>query len=443
MRGVLLLLAKDLRTLVRTPVLLAILIAYPLLIAGLVGLVAGYASSKPRVAFVDEDGLPETITIGGTTFHVNKTIDAVAQNVTLVRLDAAEAQRELENGKVIATITVPPGFVATLRQMTRSPTLEFETTRGGLSSRVTQQVQALVYSLNRQLQRAYIDANVKYIDLLRNGGNGQFLGKRFDVLGLAGMDRVLAELPPGDARIAKIRDFVHTARLALAQTDDALRATANPIQLKQETGRGRSAILSAQVQSYALALTISFLALVLAAGALAAERDENVIGRLTRGLVSLGQVVWAKVALAAVVAVALGLGVALAFGAIIELGHVTGGEPWSRLPLLVAGLGLAGATLGALGCLVGALAREARTASLVAVLVVLPVIFLGLVPREAVPAAALASDALPFAHAFRFFAAALYDLHPWPVVAREAAWLAGLGGIFGGLTRLGMRRFAT
>ena len=79
----------------------------------------------------------------------------------------------------------------------------------------------------------------------------------------------------------------------------------------------------------------------------------------------------------------------LAFGAIIELGDVEGGQPWLRMPVLVLGLAAAGAALGALGALLGALARDARTASLVAILAVLPIVFLGLVPREVAPAAAL------------------------------------------------------
>jgi len=204
--------------------------------------------------------------------------------------------------------------------------------------------------------------------------------------------------------------------------------------------RGRTWVLSAEVQAYALGLTITFLALMLAAGSLAAERDENVIGRLARGLVGLGQLIWAKIALAAGVALVLGLAIALAFGAIIEIGGVTGGEPWRRLPLLVVGLALAGGALGALGALLGSLAREARSASLVALLVVLPIVFLGLIPAEVVPPAAWASDALPFAHSVRFFSAALYDLSPWSSVLREGLWLVALGAVFGGLARVGARR---
>src|SRR5438105_11892444 len=119
-----------------------------------------------------------------------------------------------------------------------------------------------------------------------------------------------------------------------------------------------------------------------------------------------------------------------------------GGEPWQRLPLLALGILLAGAAVGAVGTLIGALAREARTASLVAVLVVMPIVFLGLVPSEIVPAAAWVSDALPFVHAVRFFSSSLYDPSPWSVVGREAAWLVGLGAVAGARARVGMRRLA-
>jgi ABC-type Na+ efflux pump permease subunit len=433
-----LLLRKDALILWRSPILLGLLLAYPLLIALLVGLVAGYANAKPRVAFVDKDGLPRTVEVGGRRFNVDKTIKRVSRDVTLVRLGDEEAQRQLRSGKVVAAVTVPPGFVATLKGMVSSPKLEVQTARGVISSRVDQQVQALVYGLNRQLQTAYIATDLGYVRLILHGGRGSFLGREFNVLGLDGAEELLRGLrtPQGTA----LREFVDDARLALAQTGNALRATAHPIEIDRVEGRGRTWALSADVQAYALGLTISFLALMLAAGSLAAERDENVVGRLARGLVTLGELVWAKVLLAAAVALALGLGVALVFGVIIEIGNVTGGEPWGRVPILALGLVLAGAALGAVGALLGSLAREARTASLVALLVVLPVVFLGLVPREIVPAAGWVSDGLPFAHGVRFFGAALYDASPWGRLAREALWLCGLGAVFGGLARIGTRR---
>jgi ABC-type Na+ efflux pump permease subunit len=440
--AVLLLLRKDLRVLRRSPLLLGALVAYPIVIALLVGLVAGYASAKPRVAFVDDDNLPQVIVVGGHRFHIQTVIDDVAKQVTLVRLSDAEAARELDNGKVVATITVPPGFLGDLETTVVSPHLILKTGSGGLAPRVTQQVQSLVYQLNQKLQGGYIAANLEFVKLLLHGGHGKFVGKQFDVMGLDRTSQELAKLPQSK-RVAAIANFVRQAKEGLAQTGVALRATANPIALQQAKSRGRTWLLSAQVQSYGIAVTVTFLALLLAAGATAAERDEGTIGRLRRGLVSLGQLVWSKVALAAVVGLVLGAAIAILFGIVVEAGGVTGGEPWARLPLLLAGVALAAAVVGAAGTLLGVLAREARTASLLAVLIVLPVVFLGLVPRGAVPLAYWVSLFLPFAHAVRLFGAALYNTSPWHVVGVEAAWLLGIGAVSWTLARLGARTLSS
>ena len=285
MKRVFLLLKKDALILRRSPLLLGIVLAYPVAIAVLVGLVAGYSTAKTRVALVDEDNLPPVVTIGGQRFHVDRTIQEVSKNVDLVRgLSRDEAERQLAAGKVVAVVTVPPGFLATLEQMVRSPQLEIELSRGPISARVKQQVQALVYSLNRQLQSAYIATNLKYVDLILRGGDGSFLGQPISVIGLERAEQELRQMPQ-TPRVEKLEDFVHDARLALANTGDALRATARPIGVTYVNGRGRTTLLAANVQAYALGLTITFLALMLAAGSLAAERDENVIGRLARGLV--------------------------------------------------------------------------------------------------------------------------------------------------------------
>jgi ABC-2 type transport system permease protein len=430
---------KDLLVLRRSPALAATLLLYPLLVTGLVGLVASYANAKPRVAFVDRDDLPARVRIGDRVFDVQKTIDRVSENAQLVHLSAPDARRQLGNGGVVAIITVPPGFLADLESMVRSPQLRLETTTGGVAPRVTQQVEALVYSLNRELQDAYITANLRYVHLIEHGGDGSFLGRKFKVLGLDGTKQLLSELP-GGPRLDAIRNFVDDAQLALRESDDAMRATAHPIVLRRVGGHGRTWALSAQVQAYALALTITFLALVLAAGALAAERDELVLARLTRGLASLWQIVLAKAALAMLVALAVGGALVLAFGLIVEIANVRGGEPWLRLPFVLAGLALAGAALGALGTFLGAIARDGRTASLVAVLVVLPIVFVGLIPPELSRGAAWVSDAFPFAHATRLFSAALFEASPWRRLGIEALWLAGLGAVYVVAARLAARR---
>ena len=80
--------------------------------------------------------LPEEVGIAGETFHVDRTIDRVSQEVTLVRSRPDEAGRQLETGRVVAVVTIPQGFLSELNAMVRSPKLQLETTRGGLAPRV-------------------------------------------------------------------------------------------------------------------------------------------------------------------------------------------------------------------------------------------------------------------------------------------------------------------
>jgi hypothetical protein len=408
-----LLLAKDLRVLGRSPALVAALVLYPLVFAVLVGLVVRYASDRPRVAFVDRDRLPETLTVGGQSFNVPQVISEVQGSVDLVPMSEEEAEHQLAAGGVVAEIIVPPGFASKLRGMVDSPQLVLKTAQGGLSGRVEQQTQALVYALNRRLQDAYIDANLKYVNLILEGGEGSFLGNEFDIVGLDRAADILAEIertsdnPEVVDRARELSTFVREAQLALGASGDSLRATANPIELEVDTDAGRTWLLSAQLQAYALGLTLAFICVLLAAAALAAERDENVIGRLARGLIRLGDLVIVKVLLAGLVAV---------------------------------GLALAGFSFGAFGALVGALSRESRTAVLVAFLTALPLVLLGLVPEGAAKAAWWAAHAFPFSHAVDFFQAALYETDPWTTLLVDAAWLIGLALAFGAAARVAVRR---
>ena len=447
MTGVRLLLGKDLRVLRRSPALLAALVLYPLLFAVLVGLVVRFASDRPTVAFVDLDGLPEELTLAGESFDVQNVIEQVNDRAELVFMSEEEAERQLETGEVVAAIVVPRGFAARLRGMVESPELVLRTGRGGLAGRFELQTEALVYRLNRLLQEAYIAANLEYVQLLVEGGEASFLGEEFDVVGLDEADELLASLrtrtsdPEALAEIDELANFVEEAKLALEQTDETLRATANPIELAIDRQAGRTWLLGAQLQAYALALTLAFVCVLLAAGAVAAERDENVVGRLVRGLVRLWELVAVKLLLGSVIAVAIGLALALVFGVAAEIAGVEGGGPWSRLPLLALGLALAGAAFGAFGVLLGVLARESRTAVLVAFLVTLPLVLVGVVPEGSVAAAGWLSAVFPFRHAVDFFEAALFDLDPWRTVGVEALWLAGLGAAFAAGARMGVRRF--
>jgi hypothetical protein len=430
---------KDLVSLRRAPLVVILLACYPLLIAGLVGLVAGYANARPRVGVVDLDHIPPTTKIAGHTFHIKRVINEVAKNVRISWMTKPQAEQALRTGEVVGVITIPHGFLADIKSTIISPTLEFETTHGGIAPRVTQQMQALVYNLNLKLQESYIADAVRYITLIRKGGKASFLGRKLDVLGIERARKLIAA-EKGNPSTPKLLSFLGTAATALRVSQESANAVAQPIKLTIETHKGRSWLFSAQMQAYALALTISILALALAAAVTASERDENVASLLGRGLVSMRAIVAAKTILATLISLLVGLVILVAFGAIVEIANIAGGQPWQRVPLVLAGIALFGAGLGAIGTLIGALAREGRSATLGALLVALPIVLLGLIPREIVPPAGIISDVFPFSHGERFFASALYDAHPWATVGPEALWLAGLLVVWGVIARLALPR---
>lgn len=425
-----LLLVKDLRALVRSPVLLALLVLYPLVIALLVGLVVRYADQRPRVALVDRAGLPGSILLGEQRFDLRRLLEEAAE-VDLVRLSPARAAEALTSGRVVATLTVPPDFTARLRRLRESPSLTLRTTEDALGTRVVEKVRALVYGINLTLQKAYIEANLGYVDLVRKGGSGNVGSRRLTVIGLEqarlDLEEMSSSSDPAVARQAReLAGFMRQVEGAVGQVGAFLRATANPIRLDVSAREGRTWLLSAQVQAYALSLALAFVAILLGASSITAEREQRTVGRLVRGLVGLGALVLEKIVLVAGVGATLGIALAAAFGVIVEVGGVTGGEPWQRLPVLAVGLALASAAFGSFGVLLGVLAREGGAAMLAALLVALPLTILGLLPRGTVPFADVVAAVVPFRHAVAYAQAALYDADPAAALLRHGAWLLGL-----------------
>lgn len=444
MRAIGLLLGKDLRRLVRSPLLLVALVVYPLLIALLLGLVVRYAGERPRVALVDDAGLPRTITLGDRRFDLRGLFEDAAE-VELVRMPAEQAEREVATGRAVASLTIPRDFTVKLRRLDESPRIVLRTSQGALGTRVAEKMRALTYGINLTLQQAYIEANLGYVDLLKRGGAGRLGKTDVEVMGLERARRELEQLAGSDdpavaAAATELARFVGQVEGAVDQVGEFLRATANPVELVTEEDQGRTWLLSAQVQAYALALALAFVAVLLGAASITGEREERTLGRLVRGLVGLGGLVTEKVVLVAGLGTAIGVVLAVVFGIVVELGSVTGGQPWERLPLLTAGLVLAAAAFGALGVLLGTLARDASAAMLLALLVGLPVVLLGVVPAGSFALADTLSAVVPFGHAVDLATAALYEGDPWDEALTEGTWLLGLALAFAGLARLTVRR---
>src|SRR5262249_60344058 len=83
-----------------------------------------------------------------------------------------DAARELDSGRALATLVIPPDFADSLEGMEASPKVTLITSRNGLSNRVVEKIRSLVYQLNLELQQSYIKANLTAVDLLLQGGSG-------------------------------------------------------------------------------------------------------------------------------------------------------------------------------------------------------------------------------------------------------------------------------
>ncbi len=188
----------------------------------------------------------------------------------------------------------------------------------------------------------------------------------------------------------------------------------------------------------AATLTLTFVTILLVAGSLALEREENAFPRLTRGLVSRGALLGEKVGLG----MAVGLTVTLLMLAGLEIFVPL---HWSRIGLWLAAILAGGAALAAAGAALGAAAREVRAVSLLAFMLSLPIAFLSLVPSGAVgpgvfDAIKAVTALFPFKPTLQAMTAALDSAGPG--IGEPLLHLAGLTVAYGLLARFALGRFA-
>lgn len=447
------LLAKDLRILRRSPLLVGLLVAYPILIAVLIGLALSQGPGKPKVAVVNElagGGTP--LTIGGTRVEPLEYAEKLSESIDPVPVDSrAQARRKVLDGEVLAAIIVPRDLLQRVQSTIalagggQRPTVEvLYNAQDPVKRRfVESTIDSRVAELNRAVSGKLTEVAAGYIDLLLRGGHFSLLGRSFDVIGLERakqmIDTVLTRTPRGTPSHAELQRVSRFAALAVDNLDLAkpiLRSAGAPIAVKEVALRGRHTPLNAYAVAIAVTLSLMLVCVLLAAGMLALEREEHAFSRLVRGLVSHTGLLAEKIVLAAACAAAAAL--LLCAGVSLFVALDWGRAPWWVLATAVGGLGFA-----ALGVAIGALAREVRAASLLAILLTLPIAFLALVPNGAVDATLYdviraLSAAFPFRPALHAVDAAING----GGLAGPLIHLAGLTVAWAAIARVGLRRFA-
>jgi ABC-type transport system involved in cytochrome c biogenesis permease component len=388
------LLLKDLQILRRSPLLVTLLVAYPILVALLIGFAISGGPDKPTVAFYN--GVPpgeSTFEVGGQQRDASTFADQLFDAVEPIRVSSREeAIEKVESGEALGALIVPSDATEKLRNslsLSGAPGRpEVEVIYNGedpVKRRfVESTIEARLAEANQALSGEITKIGAEYLDILLEGGTIDLFLQQFDVLGLANSERILREraaaLPEGSRareELERVADFAGLAVDNLDLSDAILASISNPVVVRQTVLDGADTPLDRYAVAVAVTVSLMFVCVLLASGMLALEREEHAFGRLVRGLVTRLELLAEKVVLAALCAFALGAVMVAGLSAFVTIS-------WSQAPLWLLAL-LGGAlAFSALGVFIGGLAREVRAASLLAFLLSLPVAFLALVPSGTV-----------------------------------------------------------
>src|SRR2546421_4297272 len=312
------LLAKDLRILARSPLLVAMLVIYPIVIAALVGFAVTSGPSKPRVAVLNEVPKSATrISLGGETVNVSKEAKPLFDAIDPVYVHSRqEAIGKVRSGDVLGALILPPDITQRLEAATsgsgKPARVEvFYNAEDPAKQRfVENTIKARVQDANAALAKKFTQVAADYIRLLSTGGQFTFLGQTFNVLGLQRTEQILRGLGgklPRNAELAQVTRFAHLARQNLGLANSVLSAVGTPIRVDTTIVKGGKTPLGSFAAAIAATVTLMFVTVLLAAGALALEREQNAFLRVVRGLVSRTGLLAEKVVLAALCSLVVGL----------------------------------------------------------------------------------------------------------------------------------------
>jgi ABC-2 type transport system permease protein len=445
------LLVKDLQILRRSPLLVALLIIYPIALALMIGFALSSPPAKPKVAFLTE--VPKgqgRIHFGSQEINISSYAKDLFESIQPILVHSqAQAIADVRSGRAQAAVIVPAGIPAQIQSLITtgvgSPTVRLILNSNDPVERqfADQAIQSRLNEVEQAVSKQVLRVAVSDLQQVLNGGTIQFLGESFRLLGLRDsrvlLRHAIAGLPASSPQRSALNRVVGFADLAidgLAFASPVLGSIGTPLTVQETELSGRTTPTATYAATISVIFSLMLVTMLLAAGMLALEREEHAFARLVRGLVSPGALLAEKVVLAAGCAAAAALVMAAGISTFVSL-------EWSRFPLWVVALVLAGIAFGALGVAIGGLAREVRAASLLAFMLSLPVAFIALVPSAAV-SGTLKSALDTVAFVFPFGAAldaannAFSGTSPgigWPLVH-----LAGLAVGFGVVARVAVRR---
>ena len=442
------LLLKDLQVLRRSPLLVALLVLYPIVLSVLIGLALSGGPDKPRVAFVNlVPKSAEEIELGGEQIDVTRQAGPLFRAIDPVRVKTRQqAIEKVEDGEVLGALVIPEDTTRKLQAGLEPATVEvfYNADDPVKANYVRDTIKSQVQDANNALTKRLAEAAAEYLDLIGTGGRFEVFGRELEVLGLERSEQILREaereLPkdsPAREQIAQVIRFAELARDNLGLSDQVLSSVGTPIAVRQTQLDGGATPLSSFAVAIAVTVSLMFITLLLAAGTLALEREENAFPRLVRGLVSRSGLLLEKAGLAAVCSAIICLLMLAVLGLFVDLN-------WERSLLWIAAVAAGALAFAAMGLAVGVITKEVRAASLLCVMLSLPLTFLALVPSGSVSPSVfevvrVISALFPFKPTLSALDTALNESGD---IAAPLLHLLALFLVFAAASRLALRRFS-
>jgi ABC-type transport system involved in cytochrome c biogenesis permease component len=443
---------KDLQILRRSPLVTALLIVYPVAIAVLIGFALSRGPETPRVAFLNQVPEGQQFVLSGTKFDIGGARSELCSRIECIPVSSEEQARDMvQSGDALAALILPPDLIDRLESLgsltpsqpnVRVLVNEEDPVKARL---VDDRISSLITEANLRISKQVTRISANYLSLLLRGGSFNLLGQTFNILGLKNTERILEALRPelpADSSFAgaldRVIQFSRLARQNLNLANPLLSSIAHPIAVEKEVLSGSPPSLDSFAISVAATVTLMFVTVLLVAGSLALEREENAFPRLTRGLVGRTALLVEKVGLGVALSIVVTLLMLAGLSLFVDI-------DWGRLPLFGAAIVAGGAAFAAVGAAIGAAAREVRASSLLAFMISLPIAFVSLVQSGTVSPGLF--DVIKVVRA-------LFPFHPaldamsggldaaGPALGAPILHLAILVAAYGVLARLALRRFA-
>jgi ABC-2 type transport system permease protein len=437
------LLAKDLRVLARSRLLIVVLVVYPAAIALLIGFAISRTPSRPRIAIVDQTPPGETVTVGSKVVSVRHYAEQLFSQVQAVDVATrAQALAKVNAAEVLAAVIIPADIAAKVTSGTTQARLEVIYNGNALEQSLVQaQLSSSLAQANLGFSEQIQQAASSAINQLLRGGNASELGAPGNLIGLSQIPpllaRVISHQPRGPDRTAleRVAAFADFAAANLTVSKSVLASVGQPISVHATLLHGRRTPLDTFAVVVAVSISEMFVCLLLAAGGLALEREERTLARLVRGLISREMLLAEKALVAGGCALVVAFALLAGVGAFVAL-------DWGRVELWLLALAVGSLAFGALGVAIGAVAREVRASSLLAFLLSLPLAFLALVPSGAVASGlsdviSAISFVFPFKSALQALDAAVN--RSAPALGGSLVHLAVLVLAFGAIARVTLR----